>query len=392
MAVPKVNVALIGGGFMGRAHSNALNQVKAFFDLPVEPVKKVICDPNTEAATRLAGRFGWEETCLTWQDVITRPDIHIVDIATPVHTHHEIAIAAAQAGKAVLCEKPLAGTLAEAVAMAEAVERAGVQSLCNYNNRAVPAVGMARQLIKAGEIGDVNQWRGVFMQSWLVDPNFPLTWRLQKDKAGSGALADLGSHSIDLARFLVGEIEAVCAMAHTFTKERPIPVKDEGRGSVSSGQMGEVSVDDAAWSLLKFVDQAYGTMECTRMATGQMCAHQFEIYGSRGAIAFDFTRMNELKYFSLKDSREVQGWRMVNTTAPVHPYMKAWWPAGHPLGYEHSFIHTMAEFFTGYGKGERAAALPDFRDAAKTQAVLEAIERSSQGKQWEAVPAMEGNR
>lgn len=381
----KVNVALIGSGFMGRTHSNGLNQVKAFFDLPVEPVKKIICDVNPEAAQKLKDRFGWEEIRQDWREVVTDPEIDVIDIATPVHTHYEIAVAAAEAGKAIICEKPLSGTLQESVQMAEAVEANGVLNVCNYNNRTLPAVGLARQLIEEGFIGEINQWRGVFMQSWLVDPLFPLTWRLRKEMAGSGALADLGSHSIDLARFLVGEIDKVCAMTHTFTKSRPVPLRDEGRNSISSGKTGEVTVDDSAWSLLQFHNSARGIMECTRMATGQLCTNQFEVYGSQGGLLFDFTRMNELCYFSLKEDRKVQGWRTINATAPVHPFMKNWWPAGHALGYEHAFTHVMALFFNAFAKDSLLDPLGDFRDAVKTQAVLEAIEESSAAEQWVTV-------
>ena len=389
MSKPKVNVALIGSGFMGRAHSNGLRQVNAFFDLPVEPVMKVLGARNPESGNKLAEKFGWQEVVADWQEVVSRPDIQVVDIVTPVFTHAEIAVAALQAGKAVICEKPLSGTLSQAVEMAQAADRAGAPNLCNYNLRATPAISYARQLIQEGAIGKANQWRAAFQQGWLVNPDFPLTWRLRKEAAGSGALGDLGSHSIDIARFLVGEIEAVSAMLHTFTRQRAIPIKDEGRNSKPSGKMGEVTVDDSVWSLLRFEAGAYGNMEATRMATGQLCANQFEVYGSEGALAFDFMRLNELRYFSLRDPRPEQGWRTIHVTLPVHPYMEAWWPAGHSLGYEHTFTHLLADFFQAYAQDESPA--PDFRDAAKTQAVLDAIERSDACRAWVDVERQAGS-
>jgi len=380
MEKPKLNVALIGYRFMGRTHSNAFRQASAFFDLPVEPVMKVLCGRNTEAAQKVADAFGWEEVMGDWREVVARPDIHVVDIATPGHTHRDIAVAAAEAGKAVICEKPLANSLAEALEMVRAVEAAGVPNMCNFNFRRTPAVALAAKMIREGALGQIYHWRGIFLQSWLVDPEFPLTWRLRKELAGSGPLGDLGSHSLDLARHLVGEIEAVCGTLHTYTKERPIPLNDEGRASTPGGERGPVTVDDAAWALLRFENQAFGTMEATRMATGRLTANRFEINGSRGSVAFDFERLNELQFFSLEDPRPAQGWRTIHVTAPMHPYMEAWWPAGHSIGYEHTFVHAIADFFQAYVQGKSPS--PDFRDAAQTQAVLDAVERSHDARAW----------
>jgi predicted dehydrogenase len=380
MKKPAVNVALIGSGFMGRAHSNALRQVRSFFDLPVEPVLKVLGARNPETGARLADQFGWEEVAGDWRDIVARPDIDVVDIGTPVHTHAEMAIAALEAGKAVICEKPLSASLEQAVQMAQAAERTGGLNLCTYNMRAAPAIAYARQLIAAGELGQINQWRGAFQQSWLVSPDFPLTWRLRKEMAGSGALGDLGSHSLDLARFLVGEVKSVSALLHTFTTERWLPVKDAGRGSQPGLEKGQVTVDDAAWALIEFQNGARGTLEATRMATGRLSANRFEVYGSQGALAFDFTRLNELEYYTLREPPDRQGWRTIHVTGRDHPYVKQWWPAGHSLGYEHTFTNLLADFFGAYAAGEKAA--PDFADAARTQAVLEAVERSSASRQW----------
>ena len=380
MSKSKINVALIGCGFMGRAHSNGLNKVRSFFDLPVEPVNKVLCCRNPENGTRLADRFGWSEWVPNWQDVVNRADVDVVDIATPVFTHAEITLAALAAGKAVICEKPLATNLAEALSLAEAAEKKSLLNMCMFNLRTIPAITLAHELIQEGAIGTINQWRGAFLQGHLVDPNFPLVWRLRKEAAGSGAQGDIGSHSIDAALFLAGKIASVFGMLHTFIKERWLPVRDLGRDSIPSAQKGEVTVDDAVWSLLRFENGARGSMEATRMATGRLVSNQFEIYGSQGGLAFNFNHMNELEFFSLTDPARTRGWRTIHTTQPVHPYMKAWWPAGHPLGYEHTFVHAFANFFTDLGEGKPVQ--PDFREAARVQAVMEAIEKSNQVQTW----------
>jgi predicted dehydrogenase len=387
MTKTSVNIAMIGSGFMGRAHSNGYRQARAFFDLPVEPVMKVLGARNEVTGPRLAEAYGWQEVIQDWRDVVTRSDVDVVDIVTPVYTHAEIAEAALAEGKAVICEKPLAGTLEEAKAMNAAAESAGVPTMCNYNMRATPAIALARRMIENGAIGEINQWRAAFMQGWLVNEDFPLTWRLKKELAGSGALGDLGSHSIDMARFLVDEIAAVAAMWHTFTEERPIPVDDVGRNSVPSGEMGEVTVDDSVWTLLRFEKEAFGTMEATRMATGQLCSNRFEVYGSEGGLTFDFMRLNELQYFSLEDPAGRQGWRTIHATQPNHPYVEAWWPAGHSLGYEHTFPHLLVDFFEAYAADEMPN--PDFSDALRTQAVMEAVEKSSKSGNWEAVPEVD---
>lgn len=383
MSKQTVNVALVGSGFMGRAHSNGYRQASTFFELPVQPVLKTLVARNPETGHKIAESFGWEEVVPDWRSVLERPDIDVVDIVTPVHTHAEIAVAALAAGKSVICEKPLAMTLEEANRVAAAAQQAGVPTMCTYNMRNVPALALAHQLITDGVIGEIHQWRAAFMQGWLVNPDFPLTWRMQKEYAGAGALGDLGSHSLDTARFLVGEIEMVNAMMHTFTKQRPMPLQDIGRNSVPSGEMGEVTVDDAVWTMLRFANGARGTMEATRMATGQLCSNQVEVYGSQGSIKFDFMRLNELQFFAADDPADRRGWRTIHATLPDHPYMKAWWPAGHSLGYEHSFPNVFYEFFTAYARGESPS--PDFVDAAKTQAVISAVEQSSESLQWMTV-------
>jgi predicted dehydrogenase len=386
MNKPIVNVALIGSGFMGRAHSNGLRQVKSFFELPVEPVMKALVGRNEKTGSKVLDAFGWEELVKDWREVIDRKDIDLIDIATPVHTHSEIAIAALEAGKAVICEKPLAFNLEEAIQMAKAAEKSGAMNMCNYNMRAVPAIALAKQFIRSGRIGEVNQWRSAFLQSWLVDENFPLTWRLQKEFAGSGALGDLGSHSLDMARYLVGEIESVTSMMNTFTKQRYKPLADVGRNSKPSDELGEVTVDDSVWSLLRFENQVFGSMEATRMATGQLCSNRFEVFGSRGGLSFDFMRMNELEFFSNTDVDQEQGWRKIHVTHPTHPYISAWWPKGHSLGYEHSFPNLYADFFRAYAGDENE--IPTIRDAAKTQAVMHAVEVSAGMGEWVRVPSI----
>lgn len=380
MKKAQVDVALVGSGFMGRAHSNGLRQVDTFFDLPVSVVRKVLAARNPVTGEKIAKAFGWQERVADWRELLDRDDIDVVDIGTPGFTHSEIAIAAMKAGKAVICEKPLANTLAEAEEMAAVAEETGVITMCNFNIRATPAVALARKMIREGKLGKIHQWRAAFQQGWLVSKDFPLTWRLQKDKAGSGALGDLGAHSIDLARSLVGEIQSVNALMHTFTKQRPIPLVDEGRHSKPSGKMGEVTVDDSVWAILAFENGAYGTMEATRMATGQMVGNRFEVYGDKGGLMFDFMRLNELQYFDMTEGAEYQGWRNINATGPMHPYLEGWWPKGHTLGYEHTFAHLFRDFFIAYAEGKPAS--PDFSDALRTQAVLAAIEQSSDTRQW----------
>ncbi|NLE76603.1 MAG: Gfo/Idh/MocA family oxidoreductase, partial [Chloroflexi bacterium] len=380
MSKPKVNIALIGYRFMGRTHSNAYRQAKAFYDLPVEPVLRVLCGRNTAAAAPVAAAFGWQEVMADWQEVVQRPDIDVVDISTPGYTHHDIAVAAVRAGKAVICEKPLGNSLAEAQEMAQAAQAAGVPNLCNFNYRWTPAVALAHQLISDGALGVLRHWRSTYLQGWLANPQFPLTWRLRKETAGAGALGDIGSHSLDLARFLVGEVQAVCGMTKTFITERPLPAADQGRASVAGEGRGAVTVDDATWTLLRFVNGAMGSAEATRMAPGRFNYNCFEINGSRGSLSFDLERLNELQYFSLDDPRATQGWRTIHVTAPEHPHMAAWWPAGHSIGYEHTFTHAIVDFLQSYAEGRSPRS--DFRSAAQTQAVMEAVLCSAAGGAW----------
>lgn len=368
----KVNVALIGYKFMGRAHSNAWRQAASFFDVPVKPVLKVIVGRDEAGVLDAAERFGWEEHSTSWEEVVRREDIDVVDICTPGDTHLPIALAAAEAGKVVFCEKPLANNVADAERMLEAVRAAGrIHMLC-HNYRRVPAVTLAKRLIEEGRIGEVRHYRGTYLQDWLVNPEVPRVWRLEKSKAGSGALGDIASHSIDLARYLVGEITEVAGMLETFIKERPAP---EG------GPMLPVEVDDAALSLVRFENGAVGSIEATRFAPGRRNYNRFEINGSRGSLAFNLERMNELELY-VEEGPE-SGFRTILATDPTHPFMEGWWPPGHIIGYEHTFTHTVLDLLRAVADGTQPK--PDFEDGVRTQKVLDAVERAAQSRRWESV-------
>jgi len=369
---PKLRVAMIGCEFMGRAHANAWRQAPRFFELAAEPVLQVLCARDAAKLARAAEKLGFAEHTTDWRSAIRRPDVDVVDICTPGDSHAEIAIAAAQAGKALLCEKPLANTLAEAEAMANAARAAGVASLVFHNYRRVPAVALAKRLIAEGRIGEIHHYRGAYLQDWIVDPAFPRVWRLVRAQAGSGALGDIGSHQVDLARFLVGEIAEVSGLLHTFVAERPLP---------GGGGRGRVDVDDASLALVRFANGAIGSLEGTRFATGRKNANRFEINGSRGSLAFDLERLNELELY--EEQGASSGFRTLLATDASHPYVDAWWPPGHVLGWEHTFVHTIADFTRALARGE--APSPSFDEGVANQRVLAAIERSAASKRWEAV-------
>jgi predicted dehydrogenase len=370
--VPHVNVALIGYAFMGRAHSNAWRQVATFFRPRLQPRLKVLCGRTRAGLSDAAVRFGWEETASDWRDVIERPDIDIVDICTPGDSHAEIAIAAARAGKAVFCEKPLANTVRDAERMLETVRRARVTHMLCHNYRRVPAVALAKRLIDEGKLGAIRHFRGVYLQEWLVDPAAPRVWRLDRRRAGSGALGDLGSHVVDLARYLVGEITDVSGALTTFVKRRPLPDNRLRKGAVT--------VDDAAVAVLRFANGALGTIEATRMAPGRLNHNRFEINGSEGSVAFDLERLNELEVHLESRRASTRGFRTVIATDPGHPYVKAWWPPGHTIGWEHTFTHTVFDLLEGMA--DRRSPAPNFDDGVRNQRVLEAIERSSAARRW----------
>src|SRR5437016_6783218 len=334
-------VGLIGYNFMGKAHSNAWRQAPHFFDLSAGVRMKTIYGRNRAADKKAATKLGWENAQTDWRRVINDAKIDIVDICTPNDSHCEIAIAAAQAGKAILCEKPLARNIDEAEKMVRAVKKARVVNMVCHNYRRVPAIVLAKQMIERGEIGDhIFHFRARYAQDWIVDPNFPLVWRLQSDPAGSGALGDIFSHIVDLARYLVGEFREVCATTETFVKKRPLAGPD-GR---SRRRIGKVTVDDAVTMIGRFRNGELASLEATRFAPGRKNSITLEINGSDGSLFFDLEEMNCLKFYNAADPQDRQGFRDILVTEPSHPYIANWWPPGHVIGYEHTFVHTIADF------------------------------------------------
>ena len=378
-----INIGLVGYKFMGRAHSNAYRQVAHFFpDVKLRPVLHTLCGRDEAAVRAAAAQLGWERYETDWRRLVAHDAIGLVDISTPGDTHAPIAIAAAEAGKHIFCEKPLANTLAEARQMRDAVARAGVIGMVNFNYRRVPAVELARRLIAAGRLGRIYHWRAVYLQEWIMDPNFPLVWRLQKDVAGTGALGDLGAHIVDLARMLVGEIEAVTGLTKTFIEQRPVELaSDASLGATAGDSMGTVTVDDAALFLARFTNGAVGSFEVTRFAKGRANFNSFEINGEQGSIVFNLERMNELQLLLADEQADVAGFRTILVTDGAnHPYVGAWWPAGHIIGWEHTFTHGVYDLLNGIVEG--VAPAPSFEDGLRCQAVLDAVERSAGSKQW----------
>ena len=369
----RLNIAMIGYRFMGKAHSNAWRQVSRFFDVPCEPMMKVICGRNEPDVKKAAHAYGWEQSATDWEEVVSRDDIDVVDICTPGDTHLPIAVAAARAKKVVFCEKPLANTLGDAERMLDAVQTNGVIHMLCHNYRRAPAVALARQIIKEGRIGQIYHYRGTYLQDWLVNPDFPRLWRLEKAKAGSGALGDIASHSIDLARHLVGEIAEVSGLLKTFIAERP--------ARAGSREMAPVDVDDAALALVRFENGAVGMIEGSRFAAGRKNYNRFEINGSKGSLVFNLERMNELELY-LEEGPE-SGFRTIIVTDAKHPYVSAWWPRGHIIGYEHTFTHTVLDLLRAIA--EQKIPSPNFADGVRNQRVLDAIERASESKAWEKV-------
>lgn len=378
-----IGVGLVGYKFMGRAHSNAYRQVAAFFpDVKLRPNLTAICGRDEAAVKAAADQFGWQSYETDWKTLVARSDIGLIDISTPGDSHAPIAIAAASNGKHIFCEKPLANTLAEAKQMLAAVQQAGVVGMVNFNYRRVPAVQLARSLIQSGRLGQIYHWRAVYLQDWIMDPNFPLVWRLQKDVAGAGTLGDLGAHIIDLARMLVGEISEITGLTETFIKQRPVLAGTTGGlGAAGSDTMGEVTVDDAALFLARFVNGAVGTFEVTRFAKGRANYNSFEINGSKGSLRFNLERMNELEVLLEDEQADVAGFRNVLVTnGAAHPYLSAWWPAGHIIGWEHTFTHGVYDLLNGIAASQSPD--PTFEDGMRCQAILEAIEQSAGSRQW----------
>ncbi|GHU63355.1 oxidoreductase [Clostridia bacterium] len=380
MAKQKINIGLIGSGFMGRAHSFAWSNVSKFMDTDFEPVLKVMTyGSKKEAAEEFAEKWGWEELAKDWKEIVARDDIDIIDIVTPTYLHKEIAIAAAKAGKHIYCEKPCAISYADCLEMEKAVTEAGVVHYLNHNYRRVPAIEFAKKLIEEGKIGRIYHWRGAYLQDWILDPNFPLTWQFRKDMAGGGPLYDLGSHSVDLARYLVGEVKTVMAKNYTFTPERPLPGKEAvvfRAGSNNATETGKVEVDDASFMVVEFENGALGSFDVTRMAGGRKNYNHFEIYGSKGCLSWNFESMNELRFLNLEDPAGEQGYRTISATLGGHGQAGVWWGPGHVIGYENTFIHAAADFLKAVKDG--SVITPNFTDGAKIIRVLEAAARSSE--------------
>ncbi|WP_273717020.1 Gfo/Idh/MocA family protein [Alkalihalobacillus pseudalcaliphilus] len=384
----EINIGMVGYKFMGKAHSHAYKDLPLFFPDHIRPIMKVIAGRNHEAVSQAANQYQWESYTTNWQDLIDNDDIDLIDINAPSDVHKDIAIEAAKAGKHIYCEKPLALTLADSREMLEAAEQAGIKHMVGYNYRFAPAVMLAKKLIDEGRLGKIYHFRAWFLQDWIIDPNFPLVWRLQKDVAGSGALGDLGAHLIDLAHYLVGDISEVIGMSDTFIKERPLPTDMAGLTATAQSGMetGPVTVDDATLFLAKFTNGTLGSFEATRFATGHRSTNSFEINGSKGSVIFDFERMNELQVYFVDDSKDVQGYRRVYVTDEPHAFSSHWWPTGHPIGYEHTFIHAFVEFMKAIR--ENRLPNPNFYDGVKSQQVLEAVEKSISQKSWVQVSTL----
>jgi len=376
----KLNIGLVGYGFMGRTHSNAFARVANFFGVPYRPVLKTICARKADRANAFAEQWGYESFETDWRKLIESPEIDLIDIASPNDTHAEIAIAAAQAGKMVMCEKPLGRNPGESEAMVKAVEAAGVANMVWYNYRRVPAVMLAKQLIDDGRLGKIFHYRTVFLQDWTISSDLPQggegLWRLDASVAGSGVTGDLLAHNIDTAMWLNGRIGEVTAMTETFIKSRKhnLTGKDE-----------PVHIDDASAFLARFQNGSLATFEATRYARGHKAQYEFEINGENASIAWDLHDLHRLQFFDYRDEGRVRGWRSIHVTDGDQPYMKQWWVPGLQIGYEHTFIHQVADFLMALGEGKSAA--PTFRDALQTDYVTSAVLESAANRTWVKIPA-----
>lgn len=387
-------VAVIGQGFMGRAHSLGWARAAVAGDGPLRPELVVLCGRDRGALEANAKRYGFAGWSDDWAEVVRREDVDLVDICTPGSSHGDIALAALAAGKHVLCEKPLANTLDEARSLAAAAEEAaarGTFASVGFNYRRVPAVAVARRLVQEGRVGELRHVRAAYLQDWLVDPSFPLTWRLDSGQAGSGALGDLLAHVVDLVRFVSGdEFGEVASVLETFVKERPLASSAVGLSAagVPSGARGQVTVDDACAALGRLGRGAMVTMEATRMALGRKNGLVLELYGSAGSLSFDLERLNELLVYEAGAHGE--GFSRVLVTNPDDPYLSQWWPPGHVLGWEHSFVHEFEDLMAAIA--ERRQPEPSFADGLATQAVLDAVSRSARTRGWETVDTKGENK
>jgi len=373
-----LNIGLVGCGFMGRTHSNAFRKVGNFFDLEYRPVLKAACARDDAKSGAFARKWGYETHETDWRKLVGRRDIDLVDIACPNDAHEKIAVAAAKAGKMVLCEKPLSMDGPSALKMVRAVERAGVPNMVWYNFRRVPAVTLAKQLVDEGRLGRVFHYRAKFLQDWTISRDLPQggagLWRLDAKVAGSGVTGDLLAHCIDTALWLNGRIERVSAMTETFIKERKHAL---------TGKVGKVGIDDACAFLARFANGALATFESTRYARGHKALYTLEINGEHASIAWDLHDLHRLQYFDHRDEGRLRGWRSIHVTDGDHPYMGKWWVPGLQIGYEHTFVHQVADFLEGLAKGKPAS--PTFREALRTQYVCDAVLKSAKRNKWEKV-------
>lgn len=369
-----INVAIVGTQFMGKAHSNAYSKVGDFFDLPAKPILKMACGVNEERLRQFAHKFGWENTTTNWKKIIQRDDVDLIDISTPNDSHAPIAIAGAKAGKHIICEKPIARNVREARQMYEAAEEAGITHAMIFNYRFVPAIALAKKMIDEGKIGKIHHFNAVYYQDWLIDPNFPMTWRHDAKASGSGAHGDMNAHTVDLARYLCGEIESVNGVEKNFVKNRPF---SDGSG------MGEVTTDDCSAFFAHFQNGALGVFQGTRFANGRKNYLRLEIFGSEGSLIFNLERLNELEYFNRNDDSDIQGFRNIIVTNSTHPYIGAWWPVGHIIGWEHTFIHEIKELVEAieYEK----PMIPSFWDGLKCQEVLDGVSNSARKGKWVSI-------
>lgn len=377
--VRKIGIGMLGYAFMGKAHSNAWTRMPVFFyPPPAHPNLVAIFGRTKEAVEEAARRYGYKRSYTNWRELINDPEVELVDNGLPNNLHKDPCVEAAEKGKHVICEKPLAMNAKEAKEMLNAVEKAGVKHMTAFNYRFVPAVQLARQLIKDGYIGKVLQYRAVYLQEWIMDPSFPLVWRLRKEIAGSGALGDLGAHILDLARFLVGEIVEVCGMTKTFIEDRPLPEDLSKRG--------KVTVDDAFIAMLKFENGAIGSVEASRFCAGRKNYQRLEVHGTEGSITFNLERLNELELYSTKDRSDVRGFRKILVTESNHPYWSAWWPHGHIIGWEHAMVHEVYHFVDCIINDKDIAPIgATFYDGLKNNQIMDAIMLSSEQKKWVCV-------
>ena len=382
-----LSVGMVGYAFMGTAHSQAWRNAPRFFDLPVGVSMRALAGRDPDKVAAAARQLGWESTETSWRALVDRDDIDLVDVCTPGDTHAEIAIAALEAGKHVLCEKPLANSVEEAEAMTLAAEKAaaaGVRSMVGFTYRRVPAIGLARRLVAEGRLGTIHHVRAQYLQDWIVDPEAPLSWRLDKAKAGSGALGDIGAHIVDLAEHITGDtIGRVSGRLRTFVDERPVPAEHAGLSGTAGVGRGPVTVDDAAVFLTEFRGGALGVFEATRFANGRKNAIRIEVNGSQGSLAFDFEDMNLLHFFDGTEPAATAGFRRIVVTESDHPYVDAWWPPGHLLGYEHGFTHQAVDLVRDIAAAADPA--PSFADGLRVQRVLAAVETSSESGVWQEI-------